>query len=228
MFLDSSLLSRPPRLESRPLTRPARSFPARRRPAAERTNPMALQKFLVQGGARLAGNVRVSGSKNSALPILAATLLTREQCVVEHVPDLSDLNFMAQILSHLGAEVERASGTVRVDAAEVTSEAPYDLVRKMRASICVLGPLLARCGSATVALPGGCVIGDRPIDLHLRGMEALGAEVRVAGGNVHVTAPAGGRLRGAEINLRGAHGPTVLGTDNVTDGRHAGRGDHGH
>ncbi len=173
---------------------------------------MSLQKLIVHGGASLAGSVRISGSKNSALPILAATLLTRETCVINHVPDLSDLNFMLQILSHLGAEVERASGTVRVCAEKIKSVAPYDLVRKMRASVCVLGPLLARAKEATVALPGGCVIGDRPIDLHLKGFQALGAMVRVEGGDVRVFAES---LRGTEINMRGTHGPTVLGTDNV-------------
>ncbi len=173
---------------------------------------MSLQKLIVHGGASLSGGVRISGSKNSALPILAATLLTRETCVINHVPDLSDLNFMLQILSHLGAEVERASGTVQVCAEKIKSVAPYDLVRKMRASVCVLGPLLARAKEATVALPGGCVIGDRPIDLHLKGFQALGAMVRVEGGDVRVFAES---LRGTEISMRGKHGPTVLGTDNV-------------
>jgi UDP-N-acetylglucosamine 1-carboxyvinyltransferase len=113
---------------------------------------------------------------------------------------------------HLGAQVERASGTVTVEAEKIDSVAPYDVVRKMRASVCVLGPLLGRCKEATVSMPGGCVIGDRPIDLHLKGFEALGAAVRVEGGNIKVFAP---KLTGAVINLRGKFGPTVLGTDNV-------------
>jgi UDP-N-acetylglucosamine 1-carboxyvinyltransferase len=112
----------------------------------------------------------------------------------------------------LGAQVERASGTVSVTAEKIESIAPYDVVRRMRASVCVIGPLLGRCKEATVSLPGGCVIGDRPIDLHLKGFEALGAAVRVEGGNVKVFAP---KLNGAVINLRGKFGPTVLGTDNV-------------
>src|SRR5439155_666016 len=124
---------------------------------------------------------KISGSKNSSLPILAATLLTREQCVVHEVPDLSDTHYMLQILMHLGAQVERASGTVSVTAEKTQSVAPYDIVRKMRASVCVLGPLLGRCKEATVSLPGGCIIGDRPIDLHLKGFEALGAAFLVAG-----------------------------------------------
>src|SRR3954471_18839813 len=171
-----------------------------------------MDKILIHGTRPLSGSVKISGSKNSALPILAATLLTREQCVIRRVPDLSDTHYMLQILSHLGAEVERASGTVCVTADKVNSVAPYDVVRRMRASVCVIGPLLGRCKEATVSMPGGCVIGDRPIDLHLRGFEALGAAVRVEAGNVKVFAP---KLTGAIINLRGKFGPTVLGTDNV-------------
>src|SRR5258706_2136733 len=171
-----------------------------------------MDKILVHGGRRLSGSIKVSGSKNSSLPILAATLLTREPCVVHGVPDLSDTNYMLQILAHLGAQVERASGTVTVTAEKIHRVAPYDVVRKMRASVCVLGPLLGRCKEASVALPGGCVIGYRPIDLHLKGFEALGAAVRVEGGDIKVFAP---KLTGAVINLRGKFGPTVLGTDNV-------------
>jgi UDP-N-acetylglucosamine 1-carboxyvinyltransferase len=171
-----------------------------------------MDKILIHGGRPLSGSIKVSGSKNSSLPILAATLLTEEQCVVHGVPDLSDTHYMLQILTHLGAQVERASGTVSVAAAKVQSVAPYEVVRKMRASVCVLGPLLGRCKEATVSLPGGCVIGDRPIDLHLKGFEAFGAAVRVEGGNVKVFAP---KLTGAIINMQGNFGPTVLGTDNV-------------
>jgi UDP-N-acetylglucosamine 1-carboxyvinyltransferase len=171
-----------------------------------------MDKIVVHGGRELSGSIKISGSKNSALPIIAATLLTREPCVLHRVPDLSDTNYMLQILRHLGADVERASGTVTVTAEKIDSVAPYDVVRKMRASVCVLGPLLARCKEASVSLPGGCVIGDRPIDLHLKGFEALGAAIRVEAGNVRVFAP---KLIGAIINLRGKFGPTVLGTDNV-------------
>jgi UDP-N-acetylglucosamine 1-carboxyvinyltransferase len=171
-----------------------------------------MDKILVHGGYPLSGSIKVSGSKNSSLPILAATLLTRETCIVHGVPDLSDTHYMLQILTHLGAQVERASGTVSVTAEKIHSVAPYDVVRKMRASVCVLGPSLGRCKEATVALPGGCVIGDRPIDLHLKGFEALGAAVRVEGGDIKVFAP---KLRGAVIDMHGRFGPTVLGTDNV-------------
>ncbi len=132
--------------------------------------------------------------------------------MISRVPDLSDIHYMLTILSELGCEVERASGTVTVKAEKVITDAPYDIVRKMRASVCILGPLLGREKEATVSLPGGCIIGDRPIDLHLRGFEALGAAVLVQSGNVKVLAP---ELKGATINLRGKFGSTVLGTDNV-------------
>ena len=171
-----------------------------------------MDKILVHGGRRLSGSIKVSGSKNSSLPILAATLLTRDTCVVHGVPDLSDTHYMLQILMHLGGQVERASGTVSVTAEKINSVAPYDIVRKMRASVCVLGPLLGRCKEAKVALPGGCVIGDRPIDLHLKGFEALGTAVRVEGGDIKVFAP---KLSGAKVGMQGKFGPTVLGTDNV-------------
>src|SRR5207249_5985947 len=110
------------------------------------------------------------------------------------------VHYLLQILTDLGAEVERASGTVTVKAEKITTDAPYEIVRKMRASVCVLGPLLGREKEATVSLPGGCVIGDRPIDLHLRGFEALGAAIRIDAGNVKMFAPA---LKGTVINLRG-------------------------
>ena len=171
-----------------------------------------MDKILVHGGRRLRGSVKISGSKNSALPILAATLLTKEPCTISRVPDLSDIHYMLTILSELGCEVERASGTVQIRAEKILTHAPYDIVRKMRASVCILGPLLGREHEATVSLPGGCVIGDRPIDLHLRGFEALGAAVKVSGGNVKVLAP---HLKGARISLRSNFGSTVLGTGNV-------------
>src|SRR6201984_1935974 len=171
-----------------------------------------MDKIIVHGGHALAGTVKISGSKNSALPILAATLLTKEPCVIHRVPDLSDVHYMLQILNHLGAEVERASGVVTVKAEKVDTVAPYDVVRKMRASVCVLGPLLGREKQATVSLPGGCVIGDRPIDLHLRGFEKLGTVIRMQRCNIKALAP---RLKGNTVFLRGKHGSTVLGTDNI-------------
>lgn len=171
-----------------------------------------MHKMLVHGGHSLHGEVFIGGSKNSTLPILAATLLTRDRCVIENVPDLSDIHYMLTILSTLGCDVERASGIVQIQAEHIKTEAPYDIVRKMRASVCILGPLLGREHAATVSLPGGCVIGDRPIDLHLKGFEALGAAVQVKGGNIRVLAP---HLHGNTIHLSGRYGSTVLGTDNI-------------
>jgi len=173
-----------------------------------------MDKLIVHGGTTLQGSINVSGSKNASLPILAATILAEDPCIIRRVPDVSDTNYMVQILNKLGIHVERSSGTVRTEAEGIVSEAPYDLVRKMRASICIMGPLLARTGKAKVSLPGGCVIGDRPIDLHIKGLEALGAKVEMEGGDITLTAPEGG-LVGATINMRGKSGPTVLGTDNV-------------
>jgi UDP-N-acetylglucosamine 1-carboxyvinyltransferase len=172
-----------------------------------------MDKLVVHGGSVIKGAINISGSKNASLPILAAAILTGEDCIIRRVPDVSDTNYMIQILSALGADVERSSGTVRITCADISDEAPYELVRRMRASICVMGPLLARKGRAVVSLPGGCVIGDRPVDLHLKGMQALGAKIEFEGGNIILTAPDG--LRGAEMDLRGESGPTVLGTDNV-------------
>lgn len=172
-----------------------------------------MEKLIVTGGPTLEGMINVSGSKNSSLPILAATLLAEGRCVIRRVPDVSDTNYMVQIINQLGGHVERASGTVTVEIENLIPEAPYDIVRKMRASVCVMGPLLARLGKAKVSLPGGCVIGDRPVDLHLKGLQALGAKIEMEGGDVVLSAPEG--LRGTEINLRGKFGSTVLGTDNV-------------
>jgi UDP-N-acetylglucosamine 1-carboxyvinyltransferase len=172
-----------------------------------------MDTLIIHGETTLRGSINISGSKNASLPILAAAILTDQDCIIRRVPDVSDTNYMLQILSALGADVERSSGTVRIQCAQISDKAPYELVSRMRASICVMGPLLARKGRAEVSLPGGCVIGDRPVDLHLKGLKALGAEVEFEGGNIILTAPRG--LKGAEIDLRGVHGPTVLGTDNV-------------
>lgn len=172
-----------------------------------------MDKLLVHGGTPIHGAITISGSKNASLPILAAALLTEEDVVIRRVPDVSDTNYMVQILTGLGADVERFSGTVRITADKISDTAPYDIVRRMRASVCMMGPLLTRKRRCVVALPGGCVIGDRPIDLHIRGLEALGAKTEIEGGNVILSAPDG--LKGAEVDLCGENGPTVLGTDNV-------------
>ena len=171
-----------------------------------------MDSFLIEGGLPLNGEVTISGSKNAVLPILAATLLTSETCVIRRVPDLSDVGFMVKILQSLGAEVTRDGGTLTIRAANISGRGDYELIRKMRGSICILGPLLARLKEAVVSLPGGCVIGTRPIDLHLKGLRGLGAQVEVEAGYVRVHAP---RLEGQMIFLGGRVGPTVLGTANL-------------
>ena len=129
----------------------------------------------------------MSGSKNAALPLFAASLLTEEETILENVPDLSDINFMAEILTELGAEVNRLdTNTWKIRPTSVVHCAPYELVRKMRASICLLGPLVARLKKAEIPMPGGCVIGNRPIDLHIRALEGMGADVQLSGGIVKV------------------------------------------
>lgn len=167
---------------------------------------------MIKGGVPLHGEVSISGAKNAVLPIMAATLLTREQCVIRRVPDLSDVQFMGRILTSLGATVRIEGDTVTVRSAKPRPVGDYDLIRKMRGSICILGPLLGRLRHAQVSLPGGCVIGTRPIDLHLKGMEALGADLTIERGYVEAKAK---RLIGSDIFLGGRAGPTVLGTANV-------------
>jgi UDP-N-acetylglucosamine 1-carboxyvinyltransferase len=171
-----------------------------------------MDSLLIKGGVPLHGEVAISGSKNAVLPIMAAALLTAEPCVIRRVPDLSDVRFMAQILNWLGAKVELKDGTVRIEARKVRGAGDYDLIRKMRGSICIMGPLLARLKKATVSLPGGCVIGARPINLHLKGFQALGAKVSIESGYVEATAR---RLTGSAVFLGGRAGSTVLGTANI-------------
>ncbi len=174
-----------------------------------------MDTFLIKGGQRLSGSIAVSGSKNSALPILAVSLMTGEACRFGNIPTLRDIQTQVKILNTLGVETQwtgRVISTLMRDT--YNSTAPYELVKQMRAGVCVLGPLLAARGEATVSLPGGCVIGERPIDLHLKGLEALGAEITLEHGYVHAKAPKGG-LKGAEIYLGGKFGSSVLATDNV-------------
>jgi UDP-N-acetylglucosamine 1-carboxyvinyltransferase len=171
-----------------------------------------MECLLIKGGVPLHGEVNISGAKNAVLPIMAATLLTREKCVIRRVPDLSDVRFMGKILASLGAEVKLDGDTLTVQAAKINGHGDYDLIRKMRGSICVLGPLLGRLGKAQVSLPGGCVIGTRPVDLHLKGMRALGAKITIEKGYVVAKAP---KLLGTDLFLGGRAGPTVLGTANV-------------
>jgi UDP-N-acetylglucosamine 1-carboxyvinyltransferase len=171
-----------------------------------------MESFLIKGGVPLRGEVEISGSKNAALPIMAATLLTNETCVIRRVPDLSDTRYMAQILQSLGAEVTFRHGTLTVRAQKIKGYADYELVRKMRGSICIAGPLLARLRKTRISLPGGCVIGARPINLHLKGFAALGAKIKIEGGYVDAAAR---KLKGATMFLGGRAGSTVLGTANV-------------
>lgn len=171
-----------------------------------------MDSFLIKGGVPLHGEVHVSGAKNAVLPIMAATLLTAEPCVIHGVPNLSDVKFMAQILAWLGAQVSLEGNSVRVQARKIKGQGDYDLVRKMRGSICIMGPLLGRLRKARVSLPGGCVIGARPINLHLKGFEALGAKITIQGGYVEAEAK---RLIGGAMFLGGRAGSTVLGTGNV-------------
>ncbi|MDO3377661.1 UDP-N-acetylglucosamine 1-carboxyvinyltransferase [Geoalkalibacter halelectricus] len=169
-----------------------------------------MDKIVIHGGKRLKGEVQVSGAKNSALPLLFATLLAPGVHRVSNVPHLRDIDTAEKLLKILGARVERENGTFAVDAGSIQSvEAPYDLVRTMRASVLVLGPLLARCGHARVSLPGGCAIGARPINLHLKGLEALGAKITLDHGYVEARARS---LHGARIRF---DIPTVGGTENL-------------
>lgn len=169
--------------------------------------------FRIIGSEFLKGEVQVDGAKNACLPIFAATLLTDEPCIIENVPNLTDLRFMAQILERLGAEVERLDDTTwKITAREIGYRAPYELVRQMRASVCLLGPMVGRLGQAEVSLPGGCVIGPRPIDLHLKGLKKLGCEVTIKNGYVHVE---GENRHGGHVFLGGRHGSTVTGTANI-------------
>ncbi len=172
-----------------------------------------MDKFIIQGGRRLRGEVAVSGAKNATLPIMAACLLADGDCRLLGAPDVTDVRHLSVLLEELGVEVRREEEglCLRVINRE-NSHARYDLVRKMRASVCVLGPLLAARGCARVAMPGGCAIGPRPIDIHLRGLEALGAEIDLKSGDIIVKAK---RLKGAEIFLGGPFGSTVTGTANI-------------
>ena len=164
-------------------------------------------------GISLKGAVTVSGAKNSVLPLLSACLLTNERCRIKNVPNLRDVITMIKILRSLGAYAEYSNGEVIVEAKTIKSHiADYKLVSTMRASFCVLGPLLGRLRKAKVSLPGGCIIGVRPVDLHLKGIKALGAKVEVQAGYAVVEAK---ELRGAHIYLGGVFGSSVLATDNV-------------
>jgi len=172
-----------------------------------------MDKLVIEGGKRLCGTVQISGAKNAALPILAATLLTDEKCVIKNVPLLRDVQTMIKILRSLGVKVQMQDNRVSVSPGKYKGyTAPYRLVSTMRASICVLGPLLAKKGKACVSLPGGCVIGPRPIDLHLKGLSGIGARIKIEHGYIVAEAK---KLRGRRIYLGGPFGPSVLATANL-------------
>ena len=172
-----------------------------------------MDKFKITGKSRIAGEVTISGSKNAALPLLAAMLLPNDETVLHNVPTLKDTETLVKLIAGTGANINKEGNTVVADARTVTDYyAPYELVRTMRASILVLGPLLARFGEAEVSLPGGCSIGSRPVDQHLKAFEALGATITVENGYVKAKAPAGGRLIGCDFSFDMV---TVGGTENV-------------
>jgi len=185
-----------------------------------------MDSFLIRGGNRLKGRVEISGSKNAALPILAACLMAEGRTRLHGVPRLSDIDSMNKLLGELGCHVYRHDPETTADSGPVLNgpldievldetkcEARYEIVSTMRASICALGPLLGARGKAIISMPGGCAIGDRPVDLHLRGLMKLGAEFRIDSGNI--IGEVRGRLKGCRMYLGGAQGPTVLGTINV-------------
>ncbi|MDD4941241.1 MAG: UDP-N-acetylglucosamine 1-carboxyvinyltransferase [Candidatus Omnitrophica bacterium] len=171
-----------------------------------------MDKLLIKGNARLKGEVTVSGSKNSALPILAASLLTDDPCVFRNVPYLRDTNTMIRILRSLGKDVEFEKGVVKISGSTSNYIADYKLVSTMRASFCVLGPLLGKLKKAKVSLPGGCIIGVRPVDLHIKGIKALGSRITIDGGYVIAEAK---HLKGTHMYLGGEYGSSVLATGNV-------------
>lgn len=170
--------------------------------------------FLINGGKRLRGTVEINGAKNAALPIMAASILCEGEVVLHGVPDLADVRTMEVLLNNLGVSTSRDNGgTIRMKVQdEMNCHADYELVRKMRASVCVMGPLLAKRHKSQVSMPGGCAIGDRPINLHVDGLQGLGADADLVGGDVHLKAK---RLRGAELFLGGPFGSTVTGTANI-------------
>jgi UDP-N-acetylglucosamine 1-carboxyvinyltransferase len=186
-----------------------------------------VDSFLIRGGQRLKGSVEISGSKNSALPILAACLMADGKTTLKGVPRLSDIDSMVKLIAELGCRVVRhdppnadmfdgptLNGPLDIEVVDESQcEARYDIVKTMRASICVLGPLLAKRGKAIVSIPGGCAIGDRPVDLHVRGLQKLGAIFHTENGNI--VGEVRGKLKGCHMYLGGAQGPTVLGTINV-------------
>jgi len=175
-----------------------------------------MDAFRIEGPVRLDGSITVNGSKNAGLPIMAASILTSGRMTLKAVPKLRDITVFKKLLESLGCDVYRdnASGELCIDSERLDNPVgDYEIVRMMRASICILGPLLARCGKAKVSMPGGCAIGDRPVDIHLRGLSQLGAKIHLENGYIIAEAPNG--LKGNQIFLGGPFGSTVLGTANI-------------
>ncbi|MCG0275440.1 MAG: UDP-N-acetylglucosamine 1-carboxyvinyltransferase [Thermosediminibacteraceae bacterium] len=169
-----------------------------------------MASFIIEGGVQLKGTVRASSAKNAVLPVMAASLLAESECIIDDVPELEDAKVMREVLSALGAKCERKERALKINPANVNAiEAPYELVRKMRASFLVMGPLLAKFGRAKISLPGGCAIGSRPIDLHLKGFSALGAEIELGHGFVEAKCE---KLKGNVIYL---DFPSVGATENI-------------
>ena len=174
-----------------------------------------LEKFVIAGGHALSGNVTISGAKNAALPILAATILSKETITLHNVPVLEDISTMFSLLESLGKKITRKDNTVIIEEPnKLGYEAPYEIVNRMRASIAVMGPLVARLGKAIISMPGGCNLGPRPIDLHIKGIEALSATCCTTHGNLDVSAPEQG-LIGTTMNLSSKNGSSVLATENI-------------
>lgn len=172
-----------------------------------------MEKVCIQGGTPLEGTVHISGAKNASLLMLAAVLLTNEPCILRNVPQLRDVKFFIDLLKTLGVEVEAIDAhTWRLQAKEIHYEAPYELVRQMRASVCLMGALVGRLGKACLPLPGGCVIGNRPIDLHLYGLKKLGCSIEMQNGIIHID---GQKRQGNHLFLGGRFGSTVTGTANI-------------
>ncbi len=173
-----------------------------------------MDRFVIEGGVTLKGDVSASGAKNAVLPILAASIMAKDTSVIHNVPDLQDVKTMLKILEYLGAKASFKNATIEIDPKGIHRyDAPYEFVKTMRASIALLGPVIARMGKARFSLPGGCVIGSRPIDLHIKGLQRLGVDVRVEGG--YVLAETSGKLKGNYIFLGGSFGSSVLATANV-------------
>jgi UDP-N-acetylglucosamine 1-carboxyvinyltransferase len=174
-----------------------------------------MDTFRIEGPVKLSGSVKINGSKNSSLPIMAATILTEGKSIIKSVPRLSDIAVCSELLGELGCEINRDQNSdLIIDSTVVDNPiGQYDIVRRMRAGICILGPLLARCGRAEVSMPGGCAIGDRPVNIHLHGLRELGAKISLKNGYIIAETPNG--LKGKDIFMGGSFGSTVLGTANV-------------